>query len=79
MNIDKNSKVAVYSRKSREDPDTEDTLLKHREQLKALLTRYSFTDVEWFEEVVSSDSIDNRPIFLDYCLESDQVNSTLYV
>lgn len=63
LNIDENSKVAVYSRKSREDPDTEDTLLKHREQLKALLTRYSFTDVEWFEEVVSSDSIDNRPIF----------------
>ncbi|WP_333980314.1 recombinase family protein [Bacillus pumilus] len=63
MNIDENSKVAVYSRKSREDPDTEDTLLKHRDQLKALLNRYSFTDVEWFEEVVSSDSIDNRPIF----------------
>ncbi|MFP3514553.1 recombinase family protein, partial [Peribacillus sp. SIMBA_075] len=33
------------------------------DQLKALLNRYSFTDVEWFEEVVSSDSIDNRPIF----------------
>lgn len=63
MNIDENSKVAVYSRKSREDPDTEDTLLKHREQLKSLLVRYNFKDAEWHEEVVSSDSIDNRPIF----------------
>ncbi|PRR93690.1 recombinase family protein [Bacillus sp. NMCN1] len=63
MNISGNLKVAVYSRKSREDPDTEDTLLKHREQLKSLLARYNFKNAEWYEEVVSSESIDNRPIF----------------
>ncbi|WP_459231625.1 recombinase family protein [Bacillus velezensis] len=61
--LHENSRIAVYSRKSREDRDSEDTLAKHRNELEYLIKRENFKNVQWFEEVVSGETIDERPMF----------------
>jgi site-specific DNA recombinase len=61
--IDKDSCIAAYLRKSREDNDTDDTLRKHRDTLKEFVEKNGFTNVHWFEEIGSGGSIDERPVF----------------
>lgn len=60
--IDKNSKIAVYLRKSRLDVNNpEETLLKHKDEIKRHIKKQGYTDVTWYEEVGSGESIDARP------------------
>lgn len=56
----------IYLRKSRADRDAEangggDTLLRHRTALLELARRMDLTIFHIFEEVVSGESIANRP------------------
>lgn len=53
--------VAMYLRKSRGDPDT--VLENHRRELTELCQKYNFRFKE-YAEVGSSDSIQDRPVFL---------------
>lgn len=55
-NINKSSKIAIYSRKSREEGD--DTLENHRLRLSEFVNKNGFTNVHWYEEVVTGSSID---------------------
>lgn len=60
--------VACYLRRSREDLEAEkrgeDTLLAQRELIeKNILPRYHIGDYDLFEEVVSGESIKDRPVF----------------
>lgn len=61
--ITKHSKISVYSRKSREDEDT-DALLKHRDRLLNFIKEQGFINVTWYEEVVSGSTIDVRFEFM---------------
>lgn len=57
----------IYLRKSRKDRDTElatgnfDTLQRHRDALLALAKQHNYTITHIYEEVVSGDSISERP------------------
>ena len=55
--------VAIYSRKSRaeEHQNTEETLRRHKEQLLKYASENALTITEIYEEVVSGESITNRP------------------
>lgn len=61
--LDKDASIAVYLRKSREDANQEDTLSKHRQQLKEYVSSNGFNNVTWYEEIGSGDSIEGRPVF----------------
>ena len=57
-------KVAIYIRKSREDDfDKEDTLKRHERLLKEYCNKYDlfYTEDAIYREIVSGDSISNRP------------------
>lgn len=58
-------KVAIYLRKSREEKDEskEDTLLRHERILKDYCNKYDlkYNDKSIYREIVSGDSINNRP------------------
>lgn len=58
-------KVAIYLRKSREEKDEskEDTLLRHERILKDYCKKYDlkYNDKSIYREIVSGDSINNRP------------------
>ena len=56
-------KVAIYIRKSREDEHKEDTLLRHERILKEYCDKYDlrYTEKAIYREIVSGDSINNRP------------------
>lgn len=59
----KKMNVAVYLRKSRaeENQNTEETLKRHKEQLLKFAAESSYTVTDIYEEVVSGESITNRP------------------
>lgn len=61
----KNDLHAAYLRKSQKDRELEekgiDTLERHEKILTDLAKRQGITIGEWYREVVSADSIDNRP------------------
>lgn len=56
-------KVAIYIRKSREDDNKEDTLLRHERILKEYCDKYDlrYSEKSIYREIVSGDSINNRP------------------
>lgn len=58
-------KVAIYLRKSRDEKDEskEDTLLRHERILKDYCNKYDlkYSDKSIYREIVSGDSINNRP------------------
>lgn len=62
-NLNPDMHIAAYVRKSRYDEDEEDTLQKHRQMLKDFARQNKFTNVEWFEEVGSGETIYERPVF----------------
>ena len=55
--------VAIYIRKSREDENKEDTLLRHERLLKEYCDKYDlrYNEKSIYREIVSGDSINNRP------------------
>lgn len=62
-NFDKESLIAVYSRKSRDEG--EDSLENHRIRLSDFIKQNGFNNVEWYEEVVSGGTINSRPKFVE--------------
>jgi site-specific DNA recombinase len=79
--LNKYSRIAAYLRKSREDLDTEDTLSKHRLQLKEFIAKNGFKNVEFYEEIGSADSISRRPVFMELLdkVESGAFDAVLVV
>lgn len=63
--ITRKSRIAVYLRNSREEANTDDTLVKHRMQMSEFIELYGFKNVPWFEEVGSAESIAKRPVFTE--------------
>lgn len=61
--FDKDSLIAVYSRKSRDEG--EDSLENHRIRLSEFIKQNEFSNVDWYEEVVSGGSINARPKFVE--------------
>ena len=56
------TKVAIYLRKSREDEELKDeTLVRHETMLLEYCARNNLTILEIYKEIVSGDSIANRP------------------
>ena len=56
------NKVAIYLRKSREDEELkEETLVRHETMLLEYCARNNLTILEIYKEIVSGDSIANRP------------------
>lgn len=55
--------VAIYIRKSREDENKENTLLRHERLLKEYCNKYDlrYNEKSIYREIVSGDSITNRP------------------
>lgn len=79
--LTKNSRIACYLRKSREENDSDDTLSKHRMQLSEYVDTHEFKNVQWFEEVVSADSISKRPVFIELLsmIEDNEFDAVLVV
>lgn len=63
--IDKDSRVAVYLRRSRDEDGVgnDEVLRNHRERMQAFIKSKDFQGVEWFEEVASGGNIEGRPNF----------------
>ena len=63
--MDRNKPYAIYLRKSRKDKDLEDsgidTLERHEKILRDLAKKQELPIGEFYKEVVSADSIDDRP------------------
>ena len=63
--MDRNKPYAIYLRKSRKDKDLEDsgidTLERHEKILRDLANKQELAIGEFYKEVVSADSIDDRP------------------
>lgn len=80
--LTKHSRIAVYLRKSREELTfDEDTLGRHRTQLREYIATYEFKNVEWFEEIGSADSISKRPVFIELLsqIEENRFDAVLVV
>ena len=58
------SNIDVYSRKSRPDEDI-DVLQKHRRRLEEFISANGFTNVTWYEEVITGSTIEERHKFLE--------------
>ena len=60
--LNPNSRVAIYSRKSR--GEDERVLINHRARLKDFVVKNKLKNVTWYEEVVTGTSIDERHEFV---------------
>ena len=79
--LDPNGIYLAYVRKSREDRDAEmngaeDTLARHEYILNDLAKRYGITIAKWYKEVVSGETISDRPQMIALLNDIEKVHPT---